>query len=102
MRWEAEARLAAELLGWEVVDCDGVNDYQGWGVLLLRRWDEWGTLAWYYGSCSGCDSYEDEFPYDMSDEARNDACVRLFGSLIESGIDNEEDARMKFSERKGW
>lgn len=102
MRWENEATLAAEALGWTVVETDGVDDWQGWGVLLLRRWDEWATLSWSYGSCNGCDAYEDEFPYDQTDEERVETAVRLFGPLIESGLDNEEAARMKFSERKGW
>lgn len=102
MRWENEATVAAELLGWTVVESDGVNDYQGWGVLLLKRFDvEWGTLAWSYGSCNHCDSYEDKFGYGMADEDFNQMCVQEFGPLIESA-DDEEKARARFSERKGW
>lgn len=107
MRWEHETTAAAENLGWRVVATNGVDDYQGWGVHLLQRYgdgltpSEWGVLSWSYGSCSGCDQYEDEIPYGLDDAAFNEKCVQLFGPLIETCKD-EEDARMKFSERKGW
>lgn len=84
-RWHDETALAARHAGWHVVKSDGVDDYQGWGVHLLRRGEfesiahdaeqegrlvdaeeirsqqqqsEWAVLAWSYGSCSGCDPYE--------------------------------------------
>lgn len=39
---------------------DGTSDYQGTGVLVgLRPDGVYIGLAWSYGSCSGCDSYED-------------------------------------------
>lgn len=102
MRWENEAEVGAQQLGWEVVDRAGIDDYQGWGVLLLKRYGtEWGVLPWTYGSCNYCDQYEDQFTYGLSDQDFNEACVRLFGSLIESA-DSEEAARLLFDSRKGW
>ncbi len=92
MRWESETKLAAENLGWRVVDTDGVTDWQGWGVHLLRKDDEWAVLAWSYGSCGVCDAYE-----DLSEEEQQ----TRFGDLIERAPD-EESARKLFSDRKGW
>jgi hypothetical protein len=105
-----EAVKAAEHLGWDMIESDGVSDYQGWGVLLLRSsvlGDQWAVLSWTYGSCSGCDSYEEQFydhSYDedsVSDRGTPEHCARVFGGNIETCPD-EESARMKFSERKGW
>ncbi len=59
-RWEDEAVAAAIINGWEIVEANGLSDYQGWGRLLLTDGGhQWATLGWSYGSCSGCDSYED-------------------------------------------
>ena len=95
MRWEDETRSAAEHLGYTVVETDGVDDYQGWGVYLLRKGDEWAILPWNYGSCSGCDAYEEE---NMSTP---ELCVEIFGGLIETFAD-EVAARIAFSGSKGW
>lgn len=97
MRWRGETETAAVQAGWTVVETDGVDDYQGWGVHLLQRGGEWAVLPWSYGSCNGCDSYEDQIAYDASPEQ----CYAVFGDLIEICTD-EEHARMQFSSRKGW
>lgn len=98
MRWCTETTLAAEHLGYEVIETDGVSDYQGWGVHLLRKDGSWAVLAWSYGSCGGCDQYEDVIFDDQGDPER---CVQVFGELIED-CSSEEEARARFSERKGW
>lgn len=69
MRWRDETQLAAEHLGYEVVETDGVTDWQGWGVHLLRKDGSWAVLAWSYGSCGACDRYEDEI-YDDRGRSR--------------------------------
>lgn len=96
--------MAASFLGWDVVETAGVSDYQGWGVLLLKKpgrfeWDahEWAVLAWSYGSCSYCDRYEDRLGYDASAAQ----CALVFGDLLEL-CDDEESARTMFDARKGW
>lgn len=125
VRWGEETRDAALHAGWIVVESDGEVDYQGWGVHLLRRCEaasesvatdadlegkhelaariradggvEWAVLAWSYGSCGGCDQYEDDVVSDGTPEEHH----AVFGELIEHCPD-EESARLKFSERKGW
>ena len=112
MRWESEAKSAAEYLGWTVVDTDGVSDYQGWGALLLQDLGgNWGVLSWSYGSCSYCDGYEDVFySYGQYDEDNPDPiqdrgsprhCAEVFGPNIEHAA-SEDAARQLFSARKGW
>lgn len=97
IRWGEETKRAAHHLGFEVVETDGVSDYQGWGVHLLRSPMEWAVLHWSYGSCSVCDEYEDTCPYDPTPEQ----AAAVFGDLIERCGD-EAAARQRFSDRKGW
>lgn len=64
-RWEGLAEEALKRQGYTVIDRAGINDYQGW-CSLLGRTDIVGTgityavVSWSYGSCSGCDSREDQ------------------------------------------
>lgn len=91
-RWYEEAKSAAAKSGWTEVEYGGIDDYQGWGVLLIRNGEQWGVLPWSYGSCGGCDEYE-----DLSDVQQ---CA-AFTALIETAAD-EATARMLFDSRKGW
>lgn len=92
MRWENEAEKALTSKGFEVVQRDGVDDWQGWGVLLGRAGDVWAVLSWSYGSCNYCDAYEDM--------PRGEVVASLAGD-VEDGM-NEADARARFDARKGW
>lgn len=96
-RWSEETKRAAQHLGFEVVETDGIGDYQGWGVHLLRSPTEWAVLKWDYGSCSGCDAYEDACPYDPTPEQ----AAAVFGDLVERCV-SEDAARQLFADRKGW
>lgn len=110
IRWMQETTMAAEHLGWTVVDSDGTDDYQGWGTLLLRKTvcpddlgqptERWATLAWSYGSCSGCDRYEDMGVCGGPAER----CAEVFGELIQELAPRtyEEQARDAFRNAKGW
>jgi len=91
-RWEEVAEAALVRAGFHVVDRAGVNDYQGWGVLLGKAGDEFAVLSWSYGSCGMCDNYE-----DLNDEAR----AAEFDALVERGM-TEQEARTKFDNSKGW
>lgn len=92
IRWSAEANTAVKMQGARVVAEDGVRDYQGWGVLLIRKGSTWGTLGWFYGSCGLCDSYEDLSFADRV--ARMQESIRWHAS--------ESDARLAFDAGKGW
>ena len=92
MRWIEEATRALNAAGYALVESDGVCDYQGWGVLLGRNATGWAVLAWSYGSCSYCDSFE----------GMGDAELRAaFAGLIETAK-TESEARRLFDSRKGW
>lgn len=125
-RWESQCATAAEFLGWRVIDARGVSDYEGWGALLLDRPSgfevvvakdareekrfaearaieasaprEYAVLSWSYGSCSSCDSYEDQVNYDATPEQ----LAAVFGELIEVVGTDVEAARAKLDERMGW
>lgn len=92
MRWQSEAEQALKNKGYDLVDSDGVSDYQGWGVLLGRCGNSWAILNWSYGSCSGCDRYE-----GMNE---NDIVESLTDNIEE--YSSEEDARKAFNDNKGW
>lgn len=93
MCWEETASEVMTSAGYAIIEADGIDDWQGWGVLLGRSSEnKWAVLAWTYGSCSVCDSYK-----DMTQEERDEA----FKSLIEPCQD-EKAARALFSARKGW
>ena len=94
-RWEEQAFMALLAAGYPTtVDAAGVADYQGWGVRLHKH--EWNgkhaVLAWGYGSCSGCDPYEDEPPKEIA---------KQFIDLIQE-FDDEASARLAFDAGKGW
>jgi len=91
-RWEDEAEAALERAGFSVVDRAGEVDYHGWGVLLGSNGGEFAVISWSYGSCSGCDQYE-EMPADT--------LAAEFDGMITKGL-TEEEARLKFSSSTGW
>ena len=92
MRWECEAEEALQSKGYEKVDQAGVSDWQGWGVLLGKNaGGGYATLWWSYGSCSGCDQYED-MPAGQVVES-------LAADIDEHATETE--ARAKFEEYKG-
>lgn len=94
MRWENEAEEALQRAGYDLnVEKDGVNDYQGWGVLMAQNKDgQYAVCSWSYGSCGYCDGYE-----DMNNAEREKA----FDENVEAGL-SEADARAKFEARKSW
>ncbi len=129
IRWGEETQRTAHLLGWSVIRTDGIADYQGWGVhLLCRTTDaatrmvamdaaeeqrvdvaieiheqpttEWAVMSWDYGSCGGCDSYEDKFGYRGAEEP-DSLYLELWAELVEPCTD-EMHAREQFSAKKGW
>src|SRR5512138_905517 len=59
-RWEDDAEKALTDDGYTIIDSAQNDDYQGWGVRLgSNAAGLFAVLSWSYGSCSGCDRYED-------------------------------------------
>ena len=60
-RWE---RLIREVFpDGQILRSIGINDYQGHEVIVVRFDDGyWMHYSWSYGSCSGCDVWEDMDP----------------------------------------
>lgn len=56
-RW---AEYAAPLFdGWDILAEDTEVDYQGHAALLATKDGAYRFIHWEYGSCSGCDGWED-------------------------------------------
>lgn len=51
---------AKEVFGsWEILWEDSENDYQGHATILGKKGGAYVFYEWHYGSCSGCDTWED-------------------------------------------
>lgn len=56
-RW---SEYASELLeNWSILWEDSCDDYQGHAKVLAYNNGQFKYLEWYYGSCGGCDMFED-------------------------------------------
>lgn len=66
-RWSEYAMVGLE--NWDVIFAYGEDDYQGSCEYIVRHpsyrtdvphwYDQWIAFGWSYGSCGGCDGYED-------------------------------------------
>lgn len=70
---------ALEAAGAKVIDEHWSGDYQGTWIMLVVYNGKLGYVSGWYGSCSGCDSYEAEMSYSMP---------------YEHSYDNEDDFRV--------
>lgn len=60
-RWESLIRQVFP--DGQIVRSSGLDDYQGHEVIVVRFDDGyWMHYSWSYGSCSGCDAWEDMDP----------------------------------------
>jgi hypothetical protein len=55
--WSDYAALVASM-GVEILAQEDEDGWQGDSLLILRRGDRWGYLAFGWGSCSGCDALQ--------------------------------------------
>lgn len=62
---------------FEVIWEDSEHDYQGHARILAVRGDSMLEYGWSYGSCSGCDSWEDAPEEEVKKEIING--IGLFG-----------------------
>lgn len=99
-RWSELAALGLEEA--TVIAAAGDSDYQGEGAYLVKpsegwRDDEYVFFEWSYGSCSGCDGYE-----DMGEQERiatfvngrvvyNRTTLAAWADLLRTEIDDERD-----------
>ena len=106
-RWADEA-IAAVGGEDQVKRAGGISDYQGWGALLTH---DNRVLAWYYGSCSGCDGYEDLVCRDWeNDEDWTAYEKRQFEAVVDKlrgdieTFSSSEAAEERFVEaiERGW
>ena len=57
-RW---SEFTEELFGdWDIIWENSTSDYQGSVELLAHKDGRFGYISYSYGSCSGCDSWEDQ------------------------------------------
>lgn len=73
-RWHET--VAEALPNGEVVFSTGTDDYQG-SVAIVARLDDgrWLHYGWSYGSCPGCDAWEDEPTEKVAEEIRKGAAI---------------------------
>ena len=73
-RWHET--VAAALPDGEVIFSTGTDDYQG-SVAIVARLDDgrWLHYDWSYGSCSGCDAWEDEPTEKVTAEIAKGAAI---------------------------
>lgn len=58
---------------WLLVWSECEVDYQGSARALLAKADEFVVVEWWWGSCSGCDAYEDLPEAEVRAEFEKDA-----------------------------
>ena len=85
-RWSEEA-IQAVGGSDKVKRAAGVSDWQGWGSILT--YDN-RVLSWSYGSCGGCDAYEDSQD-PVADLAEN---ITQYATA--------EEAELAFDGAQGW
>jgi hypothetical protein len=78
--------MAEEIWGEaDVIWEDSEADYQGHATILARTPDgRWWFYEWFYGSCSGCDTWE---AADLSFEA-------IKAEMINSAVETDDPAIM--------
>jgi hypothetical protein len=68
-RW---SEYAAELFeSWDIIWDNSSDDYQGSVQFLAHKDGKFGYLHYSYGSCSGCDGFEDRPIKDVREEFKN-------------------------------
>lgn len=103
-KWVSQTKLAAEYLGFEIVDTKlSKPKHEGWGCHLLQTLNgkygiRWAVLAWNYGHCAQCDPYHYEI---RRDEANYEICYAAFGDDIEL-CEDETQARLLFDNVGDW
>lgn len=97
IKWERETEIAANYLGWEVVETCGEDTWDGWGCHLLKREAEqgWAVMPWLIGTCEYCDNYTGR----VDPEASPAELAKLFGYLI-TDCPTEKKARLEFDETR--
>jgi hypothetical protein len=96
-RW---SEYAEELIkDWAILWEDSEADYQGSACVLAYKNNAFRYIEWYYGSCSGCDSYEDlseaevreEFKKCLMDFKNVDTFCNWIKMLYETNGDRADD-----------
>ena len=80
-RWAEAAEPLFE--GYHIMWEDSEDDYQGHAAVLGKMGDSYRYLEWYYGSCSGCDPWEDEYSVSCFDDDSGDKEAALTAKLTE-------------------
>ena len=76
-RW---SEYAAELVGdWDVIWDGSTADYQGKVRVLSHKEGKFAYLEYEYGSCSGCDGWEEMDDKDRRADFKN--CVEYFDDV---------------------
>lgn len=59
-RWSGTVYEALDLKSWDIIWHEGEGDYQGSASFIAKKGAQYLYYGWSWGSCSGCDSWENE------------------------------------------
>lgn len=84
-RW---SELVERMIGdWHVLWEEAEVDYQGGAKVLAYKDGAFCFVEWTYGSCSGCDPWEDMPEEDAFEEMKRDAMYFQDGAVFYSWIE---------------
>lgn len=108
-RWSKLADAALGLSeGWEILWENSESDYQGHADIFAKS-TSWGdsrylVYSWTYGSCSGCDGWEDQTRESIIREMLDTALFLSSKSELERYLDGlkKENPPSKLDEYDDW
>ena len=75
-RWANVVSDVLDTNNMEIIWEDSLQDYQGYADFVgIRPNGEIVHYAWTYGSCTGCDSWEERLKTEVAEEIKNTASV---------------------------
>jgi hypothetical protein len=99
-RW---AEFAEENWGdWDFLWEDSEADYQGYAEFIAYKDEKYVHMYWTYGSCGGCDPWEDMSSVEAKNEFNNSAIYFESFELLKKWIDMKSRTEKERMTRAVW